>query len=90
MLSANVFEQRVLPVIAAFAAGVVIAQWRQDAYVGELLAQEHARVDLAHHTARNAQRVADLYASACGPLLSWPVESTPELIAAERTEEAAR
>lgn len=84
--SAEFVESRVLPVLMAFGLGVVLAQWADQHRLVERLAEANKQTRAAVREARHQAKVAELYAIACGPLLSLPLESTPELIAAAPAE----
>lgn len=78
--SGHFVEYHLLPLLAAFVLGWLITDWRAEAVqaerVGVLLMQVHsARAELA-----TSQRHLALYDAVCAPLLSLPIESTPELI----------
>lgn len=72
----EIVEWVLLPLLAAFVAGFVLAQQADELR----LAQADAAVAKARQAVQRAQANLDLYYSACTPLLSWPVESTPEII----------
>jgi hypothetical protein len=77
-------EQRVLPVLLAFALGVLAWDEVVDRRQADVLAAAQAKAVQARKAATQAQDLAGLYATACGPLLSLPVQSTPEIdLAAE-------
>ena len=75
MLDPTFVSQRVLPVVYAFAVGVVVALNAQDRATAAALHKARQRADVA-------ERRLLLTLTACEPLLSLPPESTPELIAA--------
>lgn len=79
--SAEFVEGRVIPLLAAFALGVILANQADERRSADRLVQAHRAAQEARQEAKHQARLAGLYATACGPLLSLPVESTPELIA---------
>ena len=80
--SAEFVESRVLPILCAFGLGVVLANQAEERRSTDRLSQANRATQQALQEAKHQMRLANLYAEACGPLLSMPVESTPELIAA--------
>jgi hypothetical protein len=77
-LSAETVDRLLLPLLAAFVAGFIVAQQCDEVR----LAQADAAVARAMLAVQRTQARLDLFASACTPLLSWPIESTPEIVPA--------
>lgn len=72
--------ERVLPLLVCFAGGVVIGLTAADQRADDELYAAEARAVLAKRRQIAAENLAGQYAAACGQRLSWPVESTPEII----------
>ena len=72
-------EQRVLPALLAFALGVLAWDEVVDRRRAAAVETAQAKAAQARKAATQAQDLAALYGQACGPLLSWPVQSTPEI-----------
>jgi hypothetical protein len=84
-------ERHALPLAAAWIVGYLCGQWRTevDLMPNMLAAQELAAQ--ARHRARVAEARQELWAQACEPLLTLPIEATPEIIAADlRGDERSR
>lgn len=64
-----------LSVVTAFACGAAAGL--------TLVAQADERTAQAKRRQAAAEHLAARYAEACGPRLSWPLASTPEIIPAE-------
>lgn len=78
--SAEFVEARVLPALFAFALGFVFAMLATEHRLDTRLAEATQRAQQARKTAERAQALTNHYAQACGPLLSWPIESTPMVL----------
>ena len=75
--SAQWIEHHVLPVVCAFALGILVMQIAQDRKDQR---QDAAELAQARASAQRAINLAQRYAEACDPLLSLPVEAAPMII----------
>lgn len=75
-------ERRLLPLVLAFAAGVVLGLVADDRRAADELHAAQARTAQAQRRQAAAEHLAAQYAATCGPRLSWPIGSTPEIIPA--------
>lgn len=85
-MNANTVERVLIPLLAAFVAGFITAQTIDEA-------QQIATADAvaeARAAVRRAQVRLQQYSRACDPLLSWPVQATPEIVPAAGAAAGAR
>lgn len=80
--NADWVERHVLPLVLAFAAGTLLGLVSQDQHLVDQRDEAHAVAVRARRIATEANNVARRWEAACTPLLSLPVESTPEIIPA--------
>lgn len=76
--TAEFVERHVLPVVAAFALGMVLAQLT---FENRLSAAQEALAVSIKQTDRALVLIAQQN-EVCAPLMSWPLESAPELLTA--------
>ena len=81
-------EHHVLPLIAAFALGVLLTLWGAEQQQAERLDGLQGDLRAARRDLRDTQRALGALDRACTPLLSLPPEAVPELVPDEPTQEA--
>ena len=74
--SAHMVESVLIPLLFALFSGCLLAR----AYYEPRLQAADQAASQALRAVRLTQARLQLYAQACDPLLSWPVEATPELL----------
>lgn len=69
--------------IMVFALGFLVAMLSVEHRDDERLTEALKAVQQARKAVDRAQALAGRYAQVCEPLLSWPIESTPQVLASD-------
>lgn len=81
-------DSLLLPIVMAFAAGMLLGLVCQDQRLMDERDEARAAAWQALRRASAAQHLAGQWAATCGPVMSLPIESTPEIIPAAGREGA--
>lgn len=77
-MSADWMERLGLPLVVAFAAGVIVADYGHEQEAAAL--HDGLRKALAKHVHQADE--LERWHMVCGPLMQWPLEEAPEVLAA--------